>query len=62
LEFSVPVHGYDAKDLLSYLLDDNDIYLYVHHLKTEQFFAIEHIANIDVGCVVLDIPVFVKCT
>lgn len=62
LEFSVPVHGYDAKDLLSYLLDDNDIYLYVHHLKTEQFFAIEHIANIDVGCVVLDIPVFVKGT
>ncbi len=60
LEFSVPVHGYDINDPMSYLLDDNDVYLYVHHLKTDQFFAIEHIANIEVGSVGVNIPVLVN--
>ena len=56
-EFSVPVHGYDAHDPMSYLLDDNDIYLYVHHLPTDQFYAIEHISQIDVGCQEIDIKI-----
>lgn len=60
LEFSVPVHGYDINDPMSYLLDDNDVYLYVHHLKTNQFFAIDHIANIEVGSVGVNIPVLVN--
>ncbi len=48
-EFSVPMHGYDLHDPMSYLLDDNDIYLYVRHMVSGEFFAIEHIANIEAG-------------
>lgn len=46
---SVPMHGYDLHDPMSYLLDDNDIYLYVRHMVSGEFFAIEHIANIEAG-------------
>lgn len=56
-EFSIPVHGYNPYDPMSYLLDDNDVYLYVHHLPTDQFYAIDHISNVDVGCQEVDIKI-----
>lgn len=44
-------------DPVSYLLDDNDVYLYVHHLPADQYFAIKHILHIDAGSQEIDIEI-----